>query len=497
MKPTSLRRRTQDNSLSVVELPNQSRALEAKPSTEDVSSVISVLASSLGRGGIPFCAGGCDVTPKDDSKVIQGIFTSRYTQTCDGVRLSALVSDAITVNKVLYLTLNQVSEELADATIAFLSTIKLGDFGIENVEVVLEVDASFPSIELSLSGDPALPALGEDADDATTFFYNLFNGLNFGITSRIRQGGANLELSASTVAQVPNDNSFAVVDVDGNGFTIFFEYEILPLTGGLSRTQIVKLGLRLPLRICVRDCGPDSSDPEIIYLKGEVSVSQVVGIVPATLLGGQLELVGEWNNPFELPILNVYNVIAGAEFDLSKAAATSGIPPPSSLILGAMACLGSKDACKEKDPTAKDFIFGSAYIGINTVVQQKNFVFGLFSSFTIEEILNVANELLDSSLNGVDLDDLIDGLPGSVLKSGITPLDADNSTCGPVNTTALATGKEKLNLDCYAWVSISPFGENEIESINLNIPKGIGFSGKLNLFNEFIVEAEAQVRDMF
>jgi len=86
-------------------------------------------------------------------------------------------------------------------------------------------------------------------------------------------------------------------------------------------------------------------------------------------------------------------------------------------------------------------------------------------------------------------------LPDYVRESSITPLNASNPVCGPVNTTALATGEEKLNLDCYAWVAISPFGENEIESINLNIPKGIGFSGRLNLFDQFEVEAEAQVRD--
>jgi len=490
---SSVRRRIQDNSLSLVELPKQSRALQ-KPATEQVTEVISILVSAFGSGDLPFCVGKCDDTPRDSSKVIQGVFTSRFTSECDGVRLSALVSDAITVNTVLYLTLNQISEDVADETVDFLTTIKLGDFGIENVELVLEVDAD-PSIELSLSGDPALPAIDRDNTDTTSlFFYDLFGGLNFQIASRISPGGASLELSASTVPQIdPDDNGFAIVDVDGNGFSIFFNYEVLPLRpeSGVSRTQIVQFGLRLPMRICVQDC--DGSDPEIFYLEGEVSVSQVVGSTtpPATLLGGKLELVGEWNNAFGLPFLNVFNVVAGAEFDLSKAVGT-GIPPPSSLLLGATACLGSSKACELLDPAAKNYIFGAAYIGINTVVREKNFFFGLISSFTIEELLNVANEV-----DGANLDSLIAGLPTSVLESGITPVNADDPTisCGPVNTTALATGEEELNLDCYAWVAISPFGENEIESINLNIPKGIGFSGRLKLFDFFEVEAEAQVRD--
>lgn len=334
--PASLRRRTQDNSLSVVELPtNQSRALQSTPSlNQQVTNVISVLSAALGSGDLPFCFGPCDKTPRDSSKVIQGVFTSKYTQTCDGVRLSALVSEPITVNKVLYLILAQIDEEFADGTVDFLTTIMLGDFGIENTKLELDVDA-LQSIELSLSGDPALPELGGDTDDATTFFYNLFDGLKFGITSRIKSSGANLELSASTGPADISDG-FSIKDVDGNGFTVFFNYEILPLTatGGLSRTQIVKLGLRLPMRICARDCDSDDPEklPEIFYLEGEVSVSQVVGSTtpPATLLGGQFELVGEWNNPFGLPILNIYNVVAGAEFDLSKAAPPSFIPPPSS-----------------------------------------------------------------------------------------------------------------------------------------------------------------------
>lgn len=106
-------------------------------------------------------------------------------------------------------------------------------------------------------------------------------------------------------------------------------------------------------------------------------------------------------------------------------------------------------------------------------------------------MLNVANEL-----DGVNLDDLIVGLPTSVLESGVIPVNANDPACldGPVNITAPATGEEDLNLDCFAWVATSPFGENEIESINLHAPKGVGFSGKLNLFNNFIVEAEAQAR---
>lgn len=188
--------------------------------------------------------------------------------------------------------------------------------------------------------------------------------------------------------------------------------------------------------------------------------------------------------------MHIKNLVAGATFDVSKAAATAGIPPPSSLILGAAVCIGSKTECDDKTDSAK-YIDAAAYIGIDTVVPAKNFFFAMISGFTIETILNIANEI-----DGVDLTELISGLPNDVKISGITPLNDNATEClGTDNYTALASGDQQIELDCYAWVAISPFADNEIEAINLVIPKGIGFSGKLNLFNSFVVEAEAQVRD--
>ena len=99
-------------------------------------------------------------------------------------------------------------------------------------------------------------------------------------------------------------------------------------------------------------------------------------------------------------------------------------------------------------------------------------------------------------MEGVDLGTLATDLPRSVRKSGITPLDDTNPKCqGANDTEALAdpSNDQELVLDCYAWVAISPFAENTIDSIDLTIPKGIGFSGRINLFDRFEVEVEAQV----
>ena len=40
-----------------------------------------------------------------------------------------------------------------------------------------------------------------------------------------------------------------------------------------------------------------------------------------------------------------------------------------------------------KDSTAKNFIDAAAYIGLDTAVPEKNFLFAMISSFTIENIL--------------------------------------------------------------------------------------------------------------
>ena len=186
--------------------------------------------------------------------------------------------------------------------------------------------------------------------------------------------------------------------------------------------------------------------------------------------------------------MHIRNLIAGATFDVSKAAVTGGIPPPSSLILGASVCLGSNIACDQGDKAKS--VNAAAYISIDAVVPARNFFFAMITNFTVDTILNIANDLV----NG-DLTDLIKGLPESVKKSGITPLSDWLPECqGAYNTTALASGEQKLVLDCYAWVAISPFADNEIKAINLVIQKGIGFSGRLNLFDCFIVKAEVQVR---
>ena len=114
----------------------------------------------------------------------------------------------------------------------------------------------------------------------------------------------------------------------------------------------------------------------------------------------------------------------------------------------------------------------------------------MISSMTVEHVLNIAAVLEPS------LADLVDDLPNDVLVSGITPYDEDAEGCETAgNTTAQMLGEEQLNLDCYAYLIVSPFLENSIEEINLDIPKGISFGGTLNLFNLFVARMEAKVRN--
>ena len=102
------------------------------------------------------------------------------------------------------------------------------------------------------------------------------------------------------------------------------------------------------------------------------------GILPPTSrIGGILNLDGQWDQPLGLSILQIDDLVAGATFDLSKAAAT-GIPPPSSLILGAAVCVGSSSACIAKNDKTQ-YIEAAAYIGIDTAVPANNFFFAMIS----------------------------------------------------------------------------------------------------------------------
>ena len=109
-------------------------------------------------------------------------------------------------------------------------------------------------------------------------------------------------------------------------------------------------------------------------------------------------------------------------------------------------------------------------------------------------------------------------IPRSVLKTGITPIRRDDPMCKSApqptdfaNSTRLnitvpnssapdspsskeMAEKALLNLDCYAYLSISPYAENTISTTGLTVPRGIGFSGKINVLDKFEAAGEGLVR---
>lgn len=145
------------------------------------------------------------------------------------------------------------------------------------------------------------------------FFYDLFDGLTFTITGKVvGVSSASVRLEASTGPLRVNEN-FAVTNVNNEGFSVYFQFEVVPLVATPPATpqQIVKLGLSLPMEICVRDCtGGNSSTPEIFYLTGDVFAEQIVGGIapPATRIGGLLELVGEWSEPFGKYLYHMHHI---------------------------------------------------------------------------------------------------------------------------------------------------------------------------------------------
>jgi len=360
-----------------------------------------------------------------------------------------------------------------------------GNFGIDEAGISITI-TPYPEITTTISGSPKLPDLPDDASALEEFFYDIFDGLTLSVTGNARSfESLSITLGAYLDPVVVNDG-FSIEGPDGLGAGIYFKVEIIDVrpTAPAVPTQITSFGIELPMKICVRDCS--TNDPETIELIGDVFAEVIVGgtAPPATRIGGLLSLVETWNEAFGLSILQIFDAVAGATFDLK-----AGFPaPPSSLTLGASGCLGSRDACTNQNTDAKDFILVGAYLGLDTAVPQKNFFLAMVSSFTVENILRVAANFED------DLNQLVADLPQSVLDSGITSPNAEKPECmNSGNSTAQASGEEQLDLDCYAYVAISPFATNRIESIDLEVPRGISFAGKLNLFDQFVVQAEAKV----
>jgi hypothetical protein len=450
--------------------------------TDAIKDIMGVLINFLGDGGItvPYCFGDCPAG--DAAKRISGEIVIKPSASCDEISLIAS-AESVTLNNVGYLLLREINDGLADALVTVLGVF--GDFGVKDPVISLSV-STYPKIVLSVSGTPSLPGSSGDLDPTSQFFNTLFESLNFKLVGTVQSREfARIRLEASILPIVVTDwLSFS--DVDNNGPNVFVQYEMIGLPTPTS--QILTFGLTIPLTICVSKC--DVIEKEVIVLTGTVYASVVIGVVPATILGGLFTLVGEWREPFGIPILNINAIIAGVAFDVAKPFPTP--PNIASVLLGADICLGSGEACKNTVTANKDFIAAAAYIQVDVAVPQNNFFIAMVSAMTVEHVLRVAAVLEPGLL------DLIEQMPDDVLVSGITPYDATHPDCATLgNKTAQMLGEETLNLNCYAYFILSPFKTNEIKAVNLVVPRGISFGGTLNLFNKFYARMEARVRKRF
>jgi len=84
-------------------------------------------------------------------------------------------------------------------------------------------------------------------------------------------------------------------------------------------------------------------------------------------------------------------------------------------------------------------------------------------------------------------------IPNEILETGITPLYSNLPECNSSNSTTMKDESALINLDCYAWLSVSPFATNSIDSIGLDIMKGIGFSGRITILDKFEAVGEGKV----
>jgi hypothetical protein len=447
--------------------------------TDSIKDVMSVLADLFGTGGIkvPYCFGDC-TSGAPDYKKFQGDITLAPPEDCSELTLTAS-ADNITLSNVAYVLLNEIDLNLANTVVNIIGPFT--NFGVDQATVALTV-RPYPEIILEVKGSPALPDLDPGASAVEKFFYDIFDKLTLGVTGSVKSfERVYVRLDAKFPVTDIGD-SFSIQSVENEGAGIYFKFEIIDLmpTPPATPTQITSFGIDLPMKICVRDC---QSTPEHIYLEGTVFVEFVSTstLPPVARIGGMLTMKSPWSEAFGLAFLHIDNVIAGATFSLNLPFPS----PPLSLILGASACLGSVQACKDQDPTANDFIDAAAYLGLDAAVPQNNFFIAMVTSFTLENVLNVA------AVVEPKLKNLISGLPKAVLDSGITPFDA--TKCVELNTTKQALGEQSVDLNCYAYVVVSPLAENYIEAIDLTIPRGISFGGKLNLFDIFEIRTEAQI----
>ena len=250
------------------------------------------------------------------------------------------------------------------------------------------------------------------------------------------------------------DGSVMLKDKAGDGPSLF----IAAQRKGVS--NLLSFGARLPLSICVRDCSQPETK-EVIIFQGEVGME--LGATSMSIVA-RLEMTAVWWEAI-VPFLHLLYGKITVGFDLK-------VMLPTRLEVGAMACIGSRAACKENK--SENFVRAGLFGGLDANVPARNYMMVMISELTIGKIFGILGETVSHKFQ-----EWLDGMPEALRDSGIYPL----------KNCSLADKKNPLMKDCYALMSISPVGPQKIKTSFglLIIENGIRLRGKLDLFGWNII----------
>ncbi|KAJ9452103.1 hypothetical protein DIPPA_34312 [Diplonema papillatum] len=462
------------------------------------------------REGVAFdfcfgpCVGNQPINP-NDTRAIYGDATIKGDSSV-GIEM-AVRANLLTIGNVAYMAASAL--ELEDANATYRELGDLATLGI--ADATLTVRVSDKGFELGVSGSPSLPSATDDdflsvvTDEETMEVEQIV----FAIKATASFAGAlSLTLSVrSGPIGAGADSNFQIVDpTDATlGFAVFLEVFFDPLApppGG-------RLGVSLPLKICVERCNPEAGSGEskrFIYLVGDLELK----VTPvAQIVKGRLTLDGVWEEPFGITFLHFSDVVLGIGWDLKA-------PVPSAVTIGGTVCLGNKENCSPA--SAGPSITGRVYLGVSAT-ELDNYFIVMVTEVTFGNLKAILSEHFPE-LAEVDLGEGLEG-------SGIKPFDLSN--CEPENNVAdpldaCKCGEDRpctlpvsdecsqavaercpdgkcpeeeepvpFDKDCFAYFSFALAEKTfKFRSGDVVIPAGVGFSGRLD-FNGWNIALEVAV----
>ena len=395
---------------------------------------------------VPFCVGECSATPYSDESSLSGSATLKFTADHNGGEVDLYV-DGITFGGLTTVIAEPLPHAAKEVLIDMMQP--LAGLGLGKSSVIVTVTSE--GVSVTAAGSPSFPA-----SSGTSAFEAVLRTISDAVVelkaSMTYSGAASLELDVGTPPST-SKGTLAVVSEDGKeGFALFAK---------AADVGELDVGVSLPLRICVGSCS--SVSPQYLHLKGTLAL-ELSG--EEQNVEGELVMDGWWNKAFDVPFVNIADIILGLAMNLETFL-------PSKLDLGGAVCLGKSQDCEASTGT---YVKGRAYVGLDLAAPENSYYIMMISKLTVGTIFDLIGEY---SSFVKDLD--IDGKFPALAESGIYPYDADAQCTGQSGTGAPHT----FDKSCYAYMSFNGAGEDKTLTFKdgeLVIPNGVAFSGKIDFF---------------